>query len=187
MSAPTIQDLKRPKRAAELDSQVRGTPVKKTLLPGVNDSVDEYRESRVEQLDPALILTEAENLLEMEKFMNEPVKIIIHRSHEKNFAPKVTDLVSINGVPAEVLTAKGWIRMGYLPRGVAIVVKRKVVEVIARSRIDSVNTEVERPVGEDPINRTVETISYTLPFQLLEDQNREKGPAWFETLMAQQI
>lgn len=185
----SIQDMKaRPKKASELESELlRKTTVKRHVLPGVEGSVDKFREEMVDSFDPALVLDEAENLLKMEAFMNEPVEIMIHRSHEKNFAPNVTDLISINGVPAEVLGPKGWMRMGYLPRGQRIIVKRKVVEVIARCRIDSVNTEVERPMNEDPINRITSTTTYSLPFQLVHDKNTEMGPEWFDKLMNTQV
>lgn len=183
----SIQEMKsRPKK--ELESELlRKASVKKQVLPGVDESVDQFREERIDALDPALVLDEADNLLKMESFMNEPVEIIIHRSHEKNFAPKVTDLISINGVPAEVLGPKGWMRMGYLPRGQRIIVKRKVVEVIARCRIDTVHTSVEQPPDANPINHVETTRTYALPFQLVHDQNVEMGPEWFDKLMNTQM
>lgn len=183
----SIQEMKaRPKK--EFESEIlRKASAKKQVLPGVDESLDKFRDEQVDTLDPALVLDEADNLLKMEAFMNEPVEIIIHRSHEKNFAPKTTDLIAINGVWAEVLGPKGWMRLGYLPRGQRIVVKRKIVEVIARCSIDSVNTNVEQLPDADPINRIEKTRTYALPFQLVHDKNTEMGPEWFEKLMNAQI
>ena len=184
---PTIQSLKRgPKRASELDSRRLQVDPKRTLtLPGVNESLDEFREeSTIVSSDPALQMKERQAL---EAFLNDPVKIIIHRSNEKNFAPKCTDLVSINGVPAEILSDKGWIRVGYLPRGKAIVVKRKVVEILAKARLEGFQTEVtQQNPNEDPINNINSNNTYTLPFSVLEDRNQPKGAEWLEKLMQSQ-
>lgn len=184
---PTIQSLKRgPKRASELDSRRLQVDPKRTLtLPGVNESLDEFREeSTIVSSDPALQMKERQAL---EAFLNDPVKILIHRSNEKNFAPKCTDLVSINGVPAEILSDKGWIRVGYLPRGKAIVVKRKVVEILAKARLEGFQTEVtQQNPNEDPINNINSNNTYTLPFSVLEDRNQPKGAEWLEKLMQSQ-
>lgn len=184
---PTIQSLKRgPKRASELDSRRLQVDPKRTLtLPGVNESLDEFREeSTIVSSDPALQMKERQAL---EAFLNNPVKILIHRSNEKNFAPKCTDLVSINGVPAEILSDKGWIRVGYLPRGKAIVVKRKIVEILAKARLEGFQTEVmQQNPNEDPINNINSNNTYTLPFSVLEDRNQPKGAEWLEKLMQAQ-
>ena len=184
---PTIQSLKRgPKRASELDSRRLQVDPKRTLtLPGVNESLDEFREeSTIVSSDPALQMKERQAL---EAFLNDPVKILIHRSNEKNFAPKCTDLVSINGVPAEILSDKGWIRVGYLPRGKAIVVKRCVIERLAAARLEGFQTEVmQQNPNEDPINNINSNNTYTLPFSVLEDRNQPKGAEWLEKLMQSQ-
>lgn len=186
---PTIQSLKRgPKRASELDSRKLQVDQKRTLrLPGVEKSVDEFREeSTIVKVDDALMLEE-KNRLELEAFLNDPVKILIHRSNEKNFAPKCTDLISINGIPAEVLTEKGWMRIGYLPRGKAIIVKRKYIEILAKARLEGFQTVVSQPnPNEDPINEVQSTNTYTLPFSVLEDRNQPKGAEWLEKLMQAQ-
>ena len=184
---PTIQSLKRgQKRASELDSRrLQVDPARKLVLPGVTDSADQFREeSTIVESDPALQMTERQSL---EAFLNDPVKILIHRSNEKNFAPKCTDLVAINGVPAEILSEKGWIRIGYLPRGKAIVVKRKVIEILAKARLEGFQTEVmQQNPNEDPINTINSSNTYTLPFSVLEDRNQPKGAEWLEKLMQAQ-
>lgn len=184
---PTIQSLKRgPKRASELDSRRLQVDPKRTLtLPGVNESLDEFREeSTIVSSDPVLQMKERQAL---EAFLNDPVKILIHRSNEKNFAPKCTDLVAVNGVPAEMLTEKGWLRVGYLPRGKAIVVKRYVVERLAAARLEGFQTEVmQHNPNEDPINNINSNNTYTLPFSVLEDRNQPKGSEWLEKLMQAQ-
>lgn len=184
---PTIQSFKRgPKRASELDSRRLQVDPKRTLtLPGVNESLDEFREeSTIVATDPSLQMKERQAL---EAFLNDPVKILIHRSNEKNFAPKCTDLVAVNGVKAEILSEKGWISVGYLPRGKAIVVKRYVVERLAAARLEGFQTEVmQHNPNEDPINNINSNNTYTLPFSVLEDRNQPKGAEWLEKLMQSQ-
>jgi hypothetical protein len=76
--------------------------------------------------------------------------------------------------------------MGYLPRGKAITVKRKYVEVLARARYDSFQTEVLQPVNEDPINNVNSIANYTLPFQMIKDEHQPEGQEWLEKLLANQ-
>lgn len=183
MSTATIESLKRgrPARAKELDSRDLQQPVKRTVtLPGVEDSLDEH--AHVVKIDKEI----NDPALKEEEFLNEPVTILINRSMEKNFAPRCTDLIAINGVWAEMLVNGRWLKMGYLPRGKAITIKRKYVEVLARARYDSFQTEVLQPVNEDPINNVSSVANYTLPFQMIKDENQPKGQEWLEKLLANQ-
>lgn len=181
---PTIQSLKRgPKRKSELDSRdLMGKPAQKTIaLPGVGEGHAEI--SNVVKVDKEM----NDERLKEEAFLNEPVTILINRSTEKNFAPKCTDLIAINGVWAEMLTPRGWVQMGFLPRGKPITTKRKYVEVLARARFDSFNTEVIQPVNEDPITNVTSIANYTLPFQMIRDDNQPKGGEWLAKLLGQQV
>lgn len=184
MSTGTIESLKRsrPARAKELDSRDLQQPVKRSVtLPGLDESVDDHE--HIVKLDSEL----NDPQLKEEAFLNEPVTILINRSMEKGFAPKCTDLISINGIWAEMLVNGKWIRIGYLPRGKAITVKRKYVEILARARCDSFQTEVLQPVNEDPINNVSSVANYTLPFQMIKDENQPKGQEWLEKLLASQV
>jgi hypothetical protein len=194
MSAPvaekpkaTIESLKKspPKRARELDSRdLQGKPEEKTIkIPGANEPLESMERGGVVAVDKEL---NDEDLKE-EDFLNEPVTILINRSMEKNFAPKCTDLIAINGTWAEMLVDGRWVQYGYLPRGRAITVKRKYVEVLARARYDSFNTEVLQPVNEDPITNINSVANYTLPFQMIKDTNQPRGQEWLEKLLSQQV
>lgn len=182
MSA-TIESLRRPKRKSELDSrETRESVTTKHRLPGVGESEDQLREERIVKVDEA---TMPKNF-DLFAFLEEPVKILVHRSHEKNFAPKCTDYIAINGVPVDILTPKGWVKVGYLPRGQAVTIRRKYVEVLAKAHQETFQTNVVRPVGEDPINELSSTKSYTLPFSVMYDAN-PRGAEWLEGLLAQQV
>lgn len=181
MSTATIESLKRARMSKkEIDSRDLQSPVKRTVtLPGVEETLEH---SHVVKVDSEL----NDKALKAEEFLNEPVTILINRSMEKNFAPRCTDLIAINGIWAEVLVNGNWVRMGYLPRGKAITVKRKYVEVLARARYDSFQTEVLQPVNEDPINNVNSIANYTLPFQMIKDEHQPEGQEWLEKLLANQ-
>src|SRR3954469_25540460 len=68
-------------------------------------------------------------------FMEEPVTIRIEPSNERN-APQVFP-VWVNGKRAEVYQRGRWEEIGWLPVATVLTVKRKVVEVIIRAKIDT--------------------------------------------------
>lgn len=180
----TIESMRKPKRKYELDSREgRENHTQTMTLPGADESLDEVREDRITQADAAMRMKDFDEIA----FLEEPVKIILNRSHEKNFAPRCTDYIAIQGIPVDILTNRGWVKVGFLERGVPIIIRRKFVEVLARAHQESFQTEVIQPVNEDPITKVTSTRAYTLPFHLVEDRNHEHGPEWFEKLMAQQI
>lgn len=115
-------------------------------------------------------------------FAEDKLLIIIHRGHDPKFSPMCTDYIAVNGVPAEILYKNGWIRSGYLPRGLPFYTKRKYVEVLARSKQDSINTEVITRDREDPVNKTHTITTASLAFSVLEDKN-PKGAEWLTLLL----
>lgn len=117
------------------------------------------------------------------QFNEEPVKILIHRSNEKN-PPICTDYIAINGIAAEMLFRNGWVPIGYLPRGFAIITKRKYVGVLASSKQDTIRTDVTERPNEDPVNRVERSTIQTMSFSVLEDRN-PKGQVWLERLINQ--
>lgn len=129
----------------------------------------------------------AENPLEKDAFealkmAEDPIKIIIHRSVEK-FSPGVTDYIGVNGVAAEMQNRNGeWVKVGYLPRGVSLITKRKYVEVLARAKQDTVNTTVLERDNEDPQNFVERVTTSTMSFTVLEDKN-PKGHEWLERIV----
>ncbi|MDP3908887.1 MAG: hypothetical protein Q8Q14_00710 [Gemmatimonadales bacterium] len=135
-------------------------------------------ESREDLVDE--VITAPEDVLKAEyaaalKFNEEPVTIRIERSSEK-FAPLVVDCWC-NGKGAEVLINGRWVETAYLPIGVPVTTKRKYVEILARSKIDSVQTKVEDRDSEKPRNLVERFTSSRAPFSVLEDRN-PKGAAW---------
>lgn len=112
-------------------------------------------------------------------FAEEPVTIRIERSSEK-FAPHSVDCW-VNGVGAEILMKGRWIQTGYLPVGHVVTTKRKYVEVLARSKHDSVQTEVKKheESEENVIDRHT---SQKTPFSVIRDEN-PRGAEWLTRLL----
>lgn len=112
-------------------------------------------------------------------FAEEPVHIRIERSSEK-FAQQSVD-VWVNGKGAEVLMNGRWIETKVLPVGVPVTTKRKYVEVLARSKEDSVSTRVVK--AEDSERNLVERYTRSkVPFSVLRDNN-PKGVEWLNNLV----
>ena len=84
-------------------------------------------------------------------FMEEPVTIILQPSTDKNASTSFP--IWVNGKPAEVFQRGKWEEIGYLPVGVRLTVKRKVLEVIIRAKVTSINTHIINPEAEQPENR----------------------------------
>lgn len=133
---------------------------------------------------PELVVAEGpmvKSELDKIAFNEEPMTILIHRSHEK-FSPRCTDLISINGVKAEMLLRQGWTQMGYLPRGQAFITKRKYVEVIATSKMDTIHTDVEDLPNGDKRNLVDRIVTATCTFSVIEDKN-PMGVEWLTRLL----
>lgn len=138
-----------------------------------DDPID--REQIIVPVDGPLLSGQAQNLA----FSEEPVTIRIERTKEKN-APKVVD-AWVNGKGAEVLINGKFVEFGCLPVGLIVTTKRKYVEVLARSKTDSVSTSVvKRDDGEDNIvNRDT---SSSIPFTVVQDKN-PIGAEWLTRLL----
>ena len=103
-------------------------------------------------------------------FMEELVKIRVEPLQEKN-PRKLIDLY-VNGVPEWVPVGRPW------------VMRRKYVEVLARSKPISVQTKHEQPEESlDPRNEIVRSTSAQFPFSVLQDT--PKGVAWLNKIMAE--
>jgi len=114
-------------------------------------------------------------------FNEEPMTIMIHRSHEK-FSPRCTDFIAIQGVKAEMLFRNGWVQMGYLPRGQSFITKRKYVEALAGSKMDTIHTNVEDLPGGDTRNIVDRIVSATCTFSVIEDKN-PLGAEWLARIL----
>lgn len=113
-------------------------------------------------------------------FAEEPVKIVLNPSSEKN-APTAFP-VWVNGKGAEVFQNGRWDEIGYLPVGRPIIIKRKVLEVIMRSKLDAVTTVHDDATVERPMNRVNRATSAAHSFSILEDKN-PKGSAWAQEMI----
>ncbi len=103
-------------------------------------------------------------------FGEEPVKIYISPSNEKN-APKIVDCWN-NGKGAEQLIDDKWVVKGWLPVGVVVITKRKYAEILARAKRDTVTTDVVRRAdGED--NLINFSTSMSAPFTLVDATSKD--------------
>lgn len=103
-------------------------------------------------------------------FMEELVKIRIEPLTEKN-PRKLVDLY-VNGVAEWVPVGRPWI------------MRRKFVEVLARSKPMNVQTKHESPEESlEPKNEIIRTTSAQFPFSVLQDT--PKGIAWLNAIMAE--
>lgn len=116
-------------------------------------------------------------------FMEDPVTIRLHPSSEKN-APKSLP-VWVNGKPAEVFQRGRWEEIGYLPVARQMIVKRKVVEVILRAKVDSVTTRHEDD-GVQVQNFADRNTSPLQSFTIIEDKN-PRGHAWASEMMRRNL
>lgn len=153
---------------------------------GRNDDMQEISDledrADVVRADPSVM--EKEYLSEL-AFMQEPVKIRLEQSSERN-APTMYP-VWVNGRGADVWTANGvaadfddngkWYPWTYLPVGHELVVKRSVLEIIARAKVDTVRTKVVERPDEDPQNLVERYTSSVAAFSVIEDRN-PRGSAW---------
>lgn len=138
-------------------------------------------------IDRTQVITSLEDRLtdsyaEALKFAEEPVEILIYPSQQKN-APPVVDCW-VNGKGAEVFVGGRWHEFNCLPVNKAVVTKRKYVEVLARSKVDTINTDVEDATVENPANRINRVTSSSAVFTVIGDTN-PKGREWLRNLMAQ--
>jgi len=116
------------------------------------------------------------------KFAEEPVTVMIHPKQEAN-APIVVDCW-VNGRGAEVLMNGQWVVFNCLPVGKPVVTKRKYVEALLRSKIDTINTIHEDATVERPDNRVSRITSSNAVMSIIGDNN-PKGAEWIRRLMAQ--
>lgn len=112
-------------------------------------------------------------------FMEEPVTIRIEPSSDRNAAGAMP--VWVNGKPAEVYQNGRWDEIGYLPVARVLVVKRKVLEVIIRAKVDTVQTRILEQDSERPNNVVSRFTSPVHSFSILEDKN-PRGMGWVQEL-----
>lgn len=135
------------------------------ILPPLDQPID--RESIV--IEPVVSSLTKNDFDEM-MFMEELVKIRVEPLNEKN-PRKMIDLY-VNGKADWVPVGRPWI------------MRRKYVEVLARSKPMSVQTKHESAEESlNPQNEVIRTTSSQFPFSVLEDTQR--GIEWLNRLMAE--
>lgn len=156
------------------------------VMPGLGQELgDDIRENIVKPLEKGKPSKSREAYLNDLAFMEEPVTIVIAASTERD-APKHTDIVSTNGIRAEILMGNKWVQIGHLPRAVPITVKRKTANELLRSKQDTVRTVIPNPQAPEPENRVEFSTNATAPFQMIKDAN-PKGAEWLLKVATGQI
>lgn len=138
--------------------------------------------------EPAIVKADADALAKKEwlddlAFMEEPVKIRIEPSSEKN-APAWFPS-SVNGQWAEVLQPNGTWRTqmeGYLPVGIPVTTKRKYLENILRAKVDIINIEGTdgHAVDMGVANRVRTQTTAVHGVSILHDPSPARGQQWVE-------
>lgn len=123
-------------------------------------------------VDPSIAHKEYADAL---AFMEEPVQITLEASAEKNAAGAFP--CWCNGKPAEVFQNGRWDEIGYLPVGRALIVRRKILEIIIRAKTDTVHTRIIGENSDSPNNVVNRFTSPVHSFSILEDRN-PRGAAW---------
>ena len=128
-------------------------------------SIGEIGVGDVEVIDRPMKLDAFDN----EKFMNEPVTVVVLGSGDEN----ETDLVQVgvNGVTQ------------FFRRDVAQVVKRKFVARLARSKRTDYRQTLDDRLGE-AMNTMNPRHALKYPFTVIEDKN-PKGAAWIKAVLAE--
>lgn len=121
------------------------------------------------------------------KFNEDPVTVILTPSQDRN-APKQL-YCAVNGKGAEVWDerSKRWLEFKYVPVGRVLTVKRKYIEVLARSRADTFNTREVTPTphaNQDGFMLEVNTVPVA-PITIRHDPAGAKGQEWFSRVMAE--
>lgn len=153
---------------------------------GQKDAIDMAMDRPLDHAAASIIVADPDTLnkeyAEALAFAEEPVEIYIHPTGQKN-APIVIDCW-VNGKGAEVFVNGQWHQFGCLPIAKNVITRRKYVEVLARSKIDTINTEHENPgEAEMPKNVIRRATSANCSFQVVGDRN-PKGGEWLRGLMA---
>lgn len=114
-------------------------------------------------------------------FMEEPVTIQINENSSADF-PETHVPAYVNGKGAEVLSAGKWLEIGWLPIGPVLTVKRKYVEVLARSKAIIINTKHDDTNVERPRNWVDRRVKASYPMSIIKDDN-PRGHEWLSRVL----
>lgn len=142
-------------------------------------------DDRLENNDESQVVVASVSSLKKEHladlaFMEEPVTISINKGTEK-FPAKVVPCW-VNGKGAEQLHNGKWMVCGWLPVNTPVTTRRKYVEVLARSKVDSYEVKtVKHDDHED--NIAIPNASSRYPFSVLHDPAGAKGYEWLSRIL----
>lgn len=142
--------------------------------PGT-DQVDERESSIVtgEHVNP-----KGKQMAEL-AFMEEPVMIVINPSSDPT-NPNMWFEAWCNGKGAEIWDEQGrqWLAVTWLPIDQPIIIKRKILEIVVRAKVNKINTHHEKAVQADmPRNTERRTTTAVHSYSVLEDKN-PRGREW---------
>lgn len=156
-------------------SELHNSDIKTEQLPPIDD-ISAY-DGDVIPADTSLIAKEYADEL---KFMDEVVTIRLQPSTDRNAAMAFP--VWVNGKAAEVYRNGRWHEIGYLPVSQNLIVRRKVLEVILRAKVDQISTQIIGAESERPDNRVMRFTTPVHSVSVIEDKN-PKGPAWVSEIV----
>lgn len=132
-------------------------------------TIDEIRDNEKVIIETESLTIEDSYLNEL-AFMEEILTIRIEPSADR-YSPKFID-VAVNGDTQ------------WLPVGEAVKVKRKYVEVLARSKSDTFITVAPSTSDENPVNLLSRNTSQKYPFSVIKDTN-PAGYNWLTKVLSQ--
>lgn len=137
----------------------------------------------LDEREPEIILVDKrpnKEYLDELAFNEEPVKIRIEPSAEKNAASAVPFWV--NGKGCEVYQNGRWNEIAYVPVGQEFITKRKYVAVMASAKYDRIETIHDAAGTSEIVNNKVSRFtSAVASFSILEDKN-PRGAQWLQEL-----
>lgn len=163
-----------PVRRAPKEQYSSDTPI--TQKPNIND--DGSTEQIIQTLEAPLVDDYAQALA----FNEEPLTIMVQARQEKNPANVIDCWVGGKG--AEVFMNGKWTSMNCLPVNMPVVTKRKYVEVLLRSKVDTISTVHEDANVERPSNQLVRVTTSNCVLSIMSDKN-PKGGEWLRQMMRQ--
>lgn len=114
-------------------------------------------------------------------FMEEPVTVRVEENSRSDY-PETHVPVQVNGRGAEVMMNGRWTEVTWIPVNTALVMKRKFVEVLARSKSDAIRTVHDDANVEKPRNTINRRTSHNYPLSIIKDDN-PRGHEWLSRIM----
>lgn len=145
------------------------------------DDIDLSLDSPIIHSEGLPNLTHEQELMAELDFMEQPMTIRIEDNSSSDF-PETHVPVVVNGKNAEVLQNGKWLEIGWLPIGQTLVTKRKYVEVLARSRSDTIRTMHDDATVERPRNTVRRSTKANYPLSIIQDNN-PRGHEWLSRIM----